>query len=115
MQERRGHVRLNSPVLIQFPNPATLKTEQSFTHDVSETGLRFPTTVKLQVGQELALTLEVPFERSAFHATGDVVWIREIARLGATQYDIGVRFRWIEDPDRNRLERHLHTLLSTKV
>ena len=115
MQERRQYVRLNSPVLIQFPNPTTLKTEQSFTHDISESGLRFPTAVKLQVGQELALTLELPFERSTFHATGEVIWIREIARLGATQYDVGLRYKWIEDPDRARLERHLRTLFSTKV
>ena len=115
MQERRQHVRLNSPVLIQFPNPLTWKTEQSFTLDISESGLRFPTPVKLQIGQEIALTLEVPFERSSFHATGDVIWIREIARLGATQYDVGVRFKWLEDPDRQRLERHLHTIFSTKV
>ena len=114
MQERRQHVRLNSPVLIQFPNPATLKTEQSFTHDISESGLRFPTAVKLQVGQELALTLELPFERSTFHAMGEVIWIREIARLGATQYDVGVRYKWIEDPDRSRLERHLRTLFLAK-
>ncbi len=115
MQERRQHVRLNSPVLIEFPNPTTWKTEQSFTHDISESGLRFPTEVKLQIGQELALTLELPFERSTFHATGEVIWIREIARLGETQYDVGLRYKWIEDPDRSRLERHLRTLFSTKV
>ena len=115
MQERRQHVRLSSPVLIQFPNPSTWKTEQSFTHDISESGLRFPTAVKLQIGQELALTLELPFERSTFHATGEVIWIREIARLGTTHYDVGVRYKWIEDPDRQRLERHLRTLFSVKV
>ena len=109
MQERRGHVRLRTPALVEFPNPSTWKTERSFTHDLSETGLRFPTTVKLQVGQELALTLELPFQNSTFHATAEVVWIREIARVGITQYEVGVQFRWLEDPDRQRLVRHLQT------
>ena len=111
MQERRAHVRLKTPVLIEFPNPSTWKTERSFTHDVSESGLRFPTAVKLQIGQELALTLSLPFQDSSFHATGEVVWIREIARLGMSHYDVGLRFRWIEDPDRQRLTRHLRTLV----
>ena len=115
MEERRGHVRLRTPVLIEFPNPTTWKTERSFPNDVSETGLQFPTAVKLQIGQELALTLELPFEDSTFHATGEVVWIREIARLGATQYDVGIRLRWIEDPDRRRLNRHLRSILPSKV
>jgi len=115
MQERRGHVRLKTPVLVEFPHPVTWKTERSFTQDISETGLRFPTAVPLQVGQALALTLELPFEDTAFHATGEVIWIREIARLGATQYDIGIRFQWIEDPDRRRLSRHLHRVLPPRV
>jgi c-di-GMP-binding flagellar brake protein YcgR len=107
MQERRRHIRVDTPVLVEFPNPETMKTERSFTQDVSETGMRFPTAVKLQVGQQLALTLELPFHDATMHATADVVWIREVARLGAPHYDVGVRFRWIEDPDRHRLLRHL--------
>ena len=115
MQERRRHVRVETPVLIQFPNPETMKTERSFTQDVSESGMRFPTAVKLAIGQELALTLELPFHDATMHATGEVIWIREVARLGAPQYDIGVRFRWIEDPDRQRLTRHLASLFGPRV
>lgn len=112
MQERRIHVRMQVPVLIEFPHPATLKTERSFTQDVSESGLRFPTAVRLQVGQELPLTLQLPYHQAPFHATGEVLWVREVARLGATQYDVGLRFRWIEDPDRQRLDRVLRDFLT---
>ena len=115
MQERRRYVRITTPVLIEFPNPATWKTERSFTHDVSEGGLRFPTEVKLQMGQELALTLELPFKNTTFHATGEVVWIREIARHAGTQYDVGIRFKWIEDQDHQRLARFLHAFLPQRV
>jgi Tfp pilus assembly protein PilZ len=118
MQERRQHVRVKSPALIEFRDPATSQTERSFTHDISETGLRFPTTVKFQVGEELALSLELPFRDSQgvpFRATGEVIWIREVARLGATQYDVGLRFRWIEDPDRQRLLHHLKACLTAGV
>ena len=115
MQERRRHIRVDTPVLIEFPNPQTMKTERSFTQDVSETGLRFPTPVKLEMGQEIPLTLEMPFHHSTTHATGEIMWIREISRLGAPQYEVGVRFRWLEDPDRQRLMRHLTTFFPGRV
>ena len=109
MQERRRYIRMETPVLVEFPNPETMKTERSFTYNVSETGLRFPTPVKLQVGQEIPLTLELPFHTAPMHATGEILWAREISRLGAPQYEIGVAFRWMDDPDRARFTRHLTT------
>ena len=115
MQERRKHIRVDTPVLVEFPAPGTMKTERSYTMDVSEAGMRFPTTVKLSLGQELPLTLQLPFQDGTFHATGEVVWVREIARHGAPQYEIGVRFQWIEDPDRQRLVRHLTTIGPRRV
>ena len=110
MQERRRFVRIQTPVLVEFPNPETMKTERSFTADVSETGMRFPTAVKLQIGQELPVTMQLPFGDAAMHATGDVLWIRETSRHGAPQYEVGIRFKWIEDPDRQKLSRHLGSL-----
>ena len=115
MYERRTHVRVHTQILIEFPNPETMKTERSFTQDVGESGMRFPTSVKLQVGQSLALTLELPFHDAVMHATGEIQWIREIARLGAPQYEVGVRFQWIEDPDQQRLARHLASLFFRRV
>jgi len=110
MRERRRHIRVETPILVEFPNPTTMKTERSFTQDVSAAGMRFPTPMKLQIGQELPLTLQLPFQDAPMHATGEVMWIREIARIGGPQYEVGVRFRWIEDPDRQRLTRHITTL-----
>lgn len=109
MQERRHHIRVQGPVLIEFPNPGTMQTQRSFTQDVSESGMRFPTQVKLQIGDQLPLTLRLPFDDATMHATGEIVWIRQVSRLGEPQYDVGVHFRWIEDPDRRRLFRHLST------
>ena len=107
MQEGRRHIRIGSPVLVEFPNPATMKTERSFSQDVSETGMRFPTAVTLQVGQELPLALELPFLNATLHATSEIIWLREVSRHGAPQYEVGVRFRWLDDPDRQRLARYL--------
>ena len=115
MQERRRHIRVPSPVLIEFPNPETMKTQRSFTQDVSESGMRFPTEVRLQIGGELPLTLRLPFDDTTMHATGEILWIRQVSRLGEPQYDVGVRFRWIEDPDRQRLTRHLATQFRSRV
>lgn len=111
MKERRRHIRVQTPVLIDFVTPATAVAERSFTQDVSEWGCRFPTAAKLSVGQELDITIRLPFSDEALKATGEVVWVREVSRLGAPQYDVGVRFRWIEDPDRRRLVRHLAGML----
>ena len=72
MQERRQHVRVPTPVMVEFPNPSTMKTERSYSQDVSESGLRFPTAIKLQVGQQLVFTIELPFSQTTMHATGEV-------------------------------------------
>ena len=115
MQEGRRHIRIGTPVLVEFPNPGTMKTERSFSQDVSESGMRFPTAVTLQIGQELPLALELPFNESTLHATSEVIWIREISRHGAPQYDVGVRFRWIDDPDRQRLVRYLASFVRPRL
>ena len=115
MQERRTYIRFQVPVLVEFPNPETMKTERSFTYDVSESGLRFPTAVKLQAGQEVPLALQLPFHDAPFHATGLVMWIREVARLGATQYEVGLRFRWMDDPDRQKLMRYFEGLVTSRL
>ncbi len=115
MEENRRFIRVDTPVVVEFPNPATMKTERSFTRDVSEAGMRFPTAVKLEIGQELPLALDLPFGNQAMHATGQVVWIREISRVGPTQYEVGVRFVWVEDPDRQRLFRHLAGFITRRL
>ena len=115
MQEKRRFIRITTPILLEFPSPGTFKTERSFTQDVSESGLRFPTPVRLQVGQQLPLTLELPFTGTSMQAAGEVMWIREVSRLGAPQYDVGVRFQWIEDSDRQRLTRHLAGLFPSRL
>ncbi len=115
MQERRHHIRMETPVLIEFPNPGTMTTERSYSQDLSESGLRFPSAVRLQVGQELPVTLALPYQEPPLHTTGEVQWVREISRLGAPQYEVGVRFRWVEDPDQQRLARYLSSLFPRRV
>ena len=107
MRERRRHIRVPTPVMLKFPNPKTMKSEQSYALDASESGLKFSTTVQFEIGQEIPLSLQLPFNDQPMHATGVVMWVREIARHGDAQYEVGVQFRWIEDPDRQRLSRHL--------
>ena len=114
MQERRRHIRVETPVMLQFPSPGTMKSEHSYSQDVSESGLRFPTTVKFEMGQEIPLTMQLPFNDTVMHATGAVTWVREIARHGETQYEVGVQFRWIEDLDRQRLNRYLSSVFKRR-
>ena len=115
MQEGRRYIRMGTPVLVEFPNPSTMKTERSFSQDVSESGMRFPTAVTLQVGQELPLALELPFHNATLHATSEIIWLREVSRHGAPQYEVGVRFRWIDDPDRQRLVRYLASFVRSRL
>jgi Tfp pilus assembly protein PilZ len=114
MQERRQHVRVQTPVLLEFSR-AGEALERSFTRDVSESGVRFPTTVKLEIGQEIDLSLQLPARDVVLKATGQVVWIKEISRLSTPQYEIGVRFRWTEDRDRDRLCHHLGRMIQPGV
>ena len=115
MQERRRYIRVETPVLIEFQPSQAHAIERTFTQDVSEQGMRFPTAAMLQIGQELSLSMELPFQPTTMRATAQVIWIREVSRLGAPQYDVGVRFRWIEDPDRQQLLRHLASLFPRRV
>ena len=115
MEERRQHVRVNAPVLIEFAHPESGQKERSFTQDVSESGLRFPTPAKFPIGHTLTIMLTLPYHTAPCRATGEVIWIREIARLGATQYEIGLRFQWIEYPDREQLARSLQAFASSQV
>lgn len=115
MNEQRHFLRVGTPILVEFPSPGTMKTERSFSSDVSETGMRFPTAVKFEIGQQVPMALALPFNGSTLHTTGEVMWIREIARHGVPQYEIGVRFVWVEDPDRQRLSRHLVGIVRQRV
>ena len=113
-QERRQALRLKIPVLVEFLSPDTAKPERSFTQDLNAAGLRFPTAARLNIGQELAVTIELDAQRS-FRTTGEIIWIREISRIGPVQYEVGMRFRWIEDPDRQRLNTFLLNSWQTEV
>lgn len=115
MQERRRFVRAQTPVLVEFPNPETMETERSFTQDVSEAGMRFPSGATLRIGQELPMTLQLPASQATLRTMGEVIWLREIARHGTPQYEVGVRFRWIDDPDRQHLARHLGTVFPRSI
>ena len=114
MHEQRKHIRVNTPVIVQFPSPGTMKTVRSYTQDISESGMRLTSPVKLTVGQEIPITLQLPFNNDTMHATGEVMWVREISRHGPTQFEVGMRFRWVEDPDRQVLARGLSQLFQRR-
>ena len=113
--ERRVYPRADSPILVEFAHPVTRQPERSYTQDVSRGGMCFPTGVRFQVGQELPMNVEVPSRNAMIHTTAHVVWVREIANVGAPQYEVGVQFRWSEDPDRQLFEQHLSSLLRRPV
>ena len=113
--ERREHVRVRTPILVEFQASESGKTERTFTQDVSELGMRFPTAVKLRIGQELPVAFQLPPHEQMLRATGEVMWIREVSRHGGPHYEVGVRFRWVEDPDQKRLRWRLATFVQQRV
>lgn len=113
MQERREQVRLQAAVLVEFTDPSTSEPQRSFTHDLSLSGMRFPTSVQFQLGQEVPFTLDMASPQPAFHATGRIVWVREVAQAGGAHYEVGVRFHWVEDPDQQRLDSFLRARVSS--
>ncbi|HEX9781067.1 MAG TPA: PilZ domain-containing protein [bacterium] len=107
MQERRRIIRIGTPILIEFDDPATGDTERSFTQDVSEEGMRFPSGVQFRAAQRVEFTLALPASNMTMRTVGEVQWVREIARHGGPQYEIGVRFTWEDEQARDRLTGHL--------
>ena len=113
--ERRHFPRIETPVIVEFVNPANQQGERSYTQNLSEEGTRFPTKVKFEVGQEVHMRLEIAANAATIHATGQVIWVREVARINAPQYEVGIRFRWSEDPDQAALHHHLSSLFSRRL
>ncbi len=113
--DRRHFPRIDTPVIVEFANPDNKQDERSYTQNLSEEGTRFPTRVKFDVGQEIHMRLQIPPSSTTIHATGQVMWVREVARITTPQYEVGVRFRWSEDPDHAALHHHLAGLFPRKV
>ena len=101
--------------MVEFMDPSSRETERSFTRDVSEEGMRFPTTVKLAVGQEVNFLLQLPAEQTTVQTHAQVIWVREISRRMSPQYEVGVRFRWKKDPSRDQLVRYIMAQLRPAV
>lgn len=57
--ERRQSPRVQAPVMVEFQDGGAEGLERTFTQDVSDSGMRFPTRVKLEIGQELPLVLHL--------------------------------------------------------
>jgi len=69
----------------------------------------------LEAGQTLPVTLELPFSPLPIQATGEIMWVRQAPRLGPARREVGLQFRWVEEPDRQRLSRHLTSVFAASV
>ncbi len=111
MKERRKFVRVDTPVLIEYKNPKTRKTERSFTSDVSQKGMRFPSNVSFKIGDTLKMELGMPPHEEMMGVNGHIVWVREIAQYTISQYEIGITFEWEEKHDAHALAQYLQSLV----
>lgn len=114
MKERRKFVRVDTPILIEYKHPKTRKTERSFTHDVSQKGMRFPSNVAFNSGDTLRLELGMPPHEEMMGVKAHVVWVREIAQYTISQFEIGVTFEWEERHNQMSLAKYLKSLVVTQ-
>lgn len=105
MEEKRRYIRIDAPIVVAYEIvnkvPAAKK---SIIKDFSEGGIRFPVYEKLEVGAELELSIEIPFDTIPIFAQGQIMWIKALNREeGREIYDIGVQFREMQTFDKKRL------------
>lgn len=103
--EKRRYPRCPAPVLVRCHALEESGFQvQSISRDLSVAGVRFPSVEQLRGGTLLELTIELTPDQPAIHAQGEIKWLREFARIGAPQFEVGVAFTDMSSADRRRLE-----------
>ena len=105
--EKRRFPRCPAPVLVRCHDIEDAERHiQTISRDVSVAGIRFPATEQLRGGSILDLTIELSPDQAPIHAQGEVKWLREFSRIGAPQFEVGVEFTDMSEPDRQRLKAY---------
>jgi len=100
--EHREYQRFDSFVGVHYKHRDGKKEEDGLTGDLSRNGLKLFTDEKLQVGEELDLSVLVPDDPKAINVAGEVIWCRT-SREKTSKYDIGVKFIGLSAVDKFRV------------
>jgi hypothetical protein len=111
MEDRRRFPRLDSSLGITWHKVAESSSGDSARSDVaknvSSLGLCMIVYEKLEVGEQLSLSIELP-NKSIILATGRVAWSRAFQLPGQetpVNYDVGIEFLNIKQEDRHTLKQ----------
>lgn len=103
-RERRGSERINSLVAVKYASESGEIKGDSFTEDINESGIGFPTSGKIPPGTKL--NLEISLEKGSkkeIHAAGTVIWSRRNTQHWKSRYSAGLKLLDIDGEDKNRL------------
>jgi c-di-GMP-binding flagellar brake protein YcgR len=120
MKEKREFVRLDLNVKVDWKKiTETPEAKQEFsdkTKNISVGGLCLVANEKLNIGETLQISMELPSEK-VINAIGKVVWISEYEILDLeeeTIYDIGVEFIGISKKEREEINKFVFASFGTK-
>jgi c-di-GMP-binding flagellar brake protein YcgR len=111
MEDRRRFPRLDASLGVTWYKVSETKGYESARSDVakniSSLGLCMIVYEKLEVGEQLSLTIELP-DKNVVLTTGRVSWIRAFQLSGRdapVNYDVGIEFLDIKQEDRRILKQ----------
>lgn len=87
----RRYIRHPSHMPIRFDLPDSMPRAEDFLRNVSEGGVCFASTARLEIGRPIRL--RIPVLGETFEATGSIAWCRPAAR----GYEVGVAFDHRQD------------------
>jgi len=91
--DRRQSKRYDIMLKLNYSYPGTSCSGESFTKNISRSGLRFPVNSALDRGVLLDIKVEDPNSDRLLSLKGKVVWFEEFSRKNdseATRYEAGV-------------------------
>jgi len=124
MYDRRNHQRINTKFLVNCSkrNSQTLQQERflAYSKNISSNGIHLVVSKRLQDGERLNMSLELPDFFLPVSASGEVMWNQESFDFNNSGkpnkiYEIGVRFNYIDLKDQEKLKNFLDKRLNQKV
>lgn len=103
-RERRRSERINSLVAVRYASESGEIKGNSFTEDISESGIGFPIDGRIPRGTKLDLAIMLEKEpKKEIHAVATVIWSRRNTQHWKSRYTAGVKFFDIDREDKDRL------------
>lgn len=95
--DKRSNSRQELQLLVTYQ--VSGKTISNFMFDLSTNGMFIETSVPLKVGEEVSLSLELPYDKTKFNLTAKVMWNRNKNDSSGKPPGMGVQFINVENTE----------------